>query len=163
MENWKIRKPLGQCSGTNKEFQPGEEYYAALVETDEDLQRRDYCAEYWHSEKPDVYCFWKTRLAESDRKKRRLFVDDRMLMSFFERLGRETEQEKLNFRFVVALILMRKKILKYDSSKVEKDTEIWRLRVTGENRCVDVVNPSLNEEQVEQLASQIGEILQVEL
>jgi len=162
MDEWEIDKPLGQCWGTGKKIEYGEEYFAALVETKEGLQRRDFCADYWQEKKPDVFCYWKTKLPHPDRKKQ-IFVDDEMLMAFFERLEGEREQEKINFRFVLALILMRKRCLKYDSSKIEGDKEIWRLRIAGDKQFVEVVNPHLDEEQIEQLSSQISQILQVEL
>ncbi len=162
MDEWEINKPLGQCHGTERKIEYGEEYFAALIETEEGLQRQDFCADYWASQKPDVFCYWKTRLPEPGQK-RQLFVDDQMLMAFFERLGKETEQEKINFRFVLALILMRKRILKYDETKTVDDQELWRLRIVGEKQIVEVINPHLDEEQIEQLSSQIGEILQTDL
>ncbi len=162
MSEWEIDKPLGQCSGTGKKIEYGEEYFAALVETNEGLVRRDFCADYWLAEKPNVYCYWKTRLPRPDEKKHK-FVDDEMLMAFFVRLEKETEQEKINFRFVLALILMRKRRLKYDSSKIEDNKEIWRLRIAGEKEFVEVTNPNLDDEQVKQLTSQVGEILQTDL
>jgi len=162
MDEWEIEKPLGQCYGTGKKIEYGEEYFAALVETKEGLQRRDFCADYWQAEKPDVFCYWKSKLPHPDQKKQ-IFVDDEMLMAFFERLGKEREQEKINFRFVLALILMRKRRLKYDLSKIEGDKEIWRLRIAGDKRFVEVINPHLDEEQIEQLSSQISQILQVDL
>ncbi len=162
MDEWEIDKPLGQCYGTGKKIEYGEEYFAALVETEDGLQRRDFCADYWLAEKPNVFCYWKTKLPHPDRKKH-IFVDDEMLMAFFERLERETEQERINFRFVLALILMRKRRLKYDSSKIEDDKEIWRLRIVSDKQFVDVVNPHLSEEQIEQLSSQLSEILQADL
>jgi hypothetical protein len=162
MSEWEINKPLGQCCGTGEKIGYGEEYFAALVETWEGLVRRDFCADYWLAEKPDVFCYWKTRLPRPDEKKH-IFVDDEMLMAFFERLEKETEQEKINFRFVLALVLMRKRRLKYDSSKIEGDKESWRLRITGEKEFVEVTNPKLDDEQVKQLTSQIGEILQTDL
>ena len=163
MDEWEIDKPLGRCCGSGEEIGYGEEYFAALVETEQGLQRRDFCADYWHKEKPDVFCYWKTKRPCPDEKKR-IFVDDEMLMTFFERLAEETEQEKINFRFVLTLILMRKRRLKYDLSKTENDREIWRLRVVGvDKQFVEVINPHLDEEQIEQLSSQIGQILQVSL
>jgi len=162
MDEWEIDKPLGQCYGTGKKIEYGEEFFAALVETDEGLARRDFCADYWQQEKPDVFCYWKTKLAAPDKKKQ-IFVDDEMLMAFFERLAEETEQEKINFRFVLALILMRKRRLKYDSTKTEGDKEIWHLKVVGEKQFVEVINPHLDEEQIEQLSSQLSQILQADL
>ncbi len=105
MGKWEIDKPLGRCYGTGKKIEYGEEYFAALVETDQGLARRDFCADYWQAEKPDVFCYWRTKLPEPGQKKK-VFIDDEMLMAFFERLAEETEQEKINFRFVLAFVLM---------------------------------------------------------
>jgi len=162
MSDWEINKPLGQCYGTGRKIEYGEEYFGALVETGEGLQRRDFCADYWEREKPNVFCYWKSRLPDPGKKKQ-IFVDDQMLLAFFERLENETEQEKINFRFVLALILMRKRRLKYDATRVEDAKEIWRLRIVGDKQIVEVINPHLDEEQIEQLSSQIGEILQTDL
>ena len=162
MGEWEVDKPLGQCYGTSRKIDYGEEYFGALVETDEGLQRRDFCADYWESEKPNVFCYWRSRLPHPNQKKQ-IFVDDEMLMAFFERLENETGQEKVNFRFVLALILMRKRRLKYDATRVENGKEIWRLRIVGEKEIIEVINPHLDEEQVEQLSSQIGQILQTDL
>ena len=163
MVEWEIKKTLGRCYGTDREFDCGEEYFASLVQTEEGLQRRDFSAEYWDSQKPEVYCYWKTKLPHPDQK-RQLFVDDEMLMVFFERLAEETQQEKIDFRFVLTLILMRKRRLKYDSSKTEDGRETWRLRIVGgDKQFVEVLNPQLDEERIEQLSSQVGQILQVDL
>lgn len=162
MDEWEIKTPMGQCCGTGSQIEPGQEYFAALVQTNEGLQRRDFCADYWNSNKPEVYCYWKSRLPDPEQKKK-LFVDDDMLMSFFERLAQETEQEKINFRFVLMLVLMRHRKLKYDSSSTENGQEKWRLKIAGTNDYVEVINPHLNEEQIEQLSSQISQILQVDM
>lgn len=162
MADWEITKPLGVCSGSGREIQEGQEYFGALVETEQGLERRDFSREYWEHDKPEVFCFWKTRLAAGDEKKQ-LFVDDEMLMAFFERLAGETDPEKVNFRFVLALVLMRKRRLKYDSTKMAGGTEIWCLRIAGTKDIVEVVNPHLADEQIEQLSSQMGQILQTDL
>ena len=165
MNDWEINKPLGQCCGSGKKIEYGEEYFGALVETGGELQRRDFSEDYWEKEKPSVFCYWKSKLPAPGQKKQ-IFVDDQMLMAFFERLENETEQEKVNFRFVLALILMRKRRLKYDTTKVEEGKEIWRLKIVGDKSAesrIEVINPRLDEEQIGQLSSQIGEILQTDL
>jgi hypothetical protein len=162
MADWTINKPLGQCCGTGRAIEPGQEYFGALVETEQGLERRDYSVEYWESEKPGVFCFWRSRLADPDDKKE-LFVSDEMLMAFFDRLSGETDPEKVSFRFVLALVLMRKRRLKYDATKMDGAREIWSLRVVGEKDLVEVVNPHLDDEQIELLTSQIGQILQADL
>lgn len=161
MAEWAINKPLGVCAGADTVIEPGQEYIATLVETPDGLVRRDYCQEYWQGNKPQVYCRWKTRMPGQEQKKN-LFVDDDMLLSFFERLENETDDDKLNFRFVLMLILMRKRILKYDTSKSGAGREIWVLKVAGRKEFAEVVNPHLTEEKISQLSQQLGQILQVE-
>ena len=162
MTEWDINKPLGQCCGTGRKIEIGEEYYAALVETPEGLQRRDFSAECWTFTHPEVYCYWKSKLPNPQEKKK-LFVDDDMLLAFFERLGLEEAADRVNLRFCVALVLMRKRLLKYESSEIEGANEVWTLRVTGRDERVRVINPHLAEDQIEELSNQIGEILQVEV
>jgi len=162
MADWEIRKTLGQCSGTEEEFAVGQEYFAALVAIEEGFERRDFSVKYWLEYKPEVYCFWKTKMVDPDNKKK-LFIDDEMLMSFFERLGEETDTEKVNFRFVLTLVLMRKRKLKYLSDAIRDGREIWHMRVAGEGREVTVVNPHLSEDQIESLSEQMGQIMQVDI
>lgn len=161
MADWEIRKTVGQCFGTGEEFAIGQEYFAALVSTDTGLERRDYSIEYWNQHKPEVYCFWKSKMPNPEQKKK-LLVDDDMLMAFFERLATETDTEKVNFRFVLALILMRKRKLKYEGCRMKDGQETWTLRVTGQDRFEEVVNPHLSEDQIEGLTGQMGQILQMD-
>jgi len=162
MATWEIYKPSGECAATGTQIEYGDEYYGALVDSPEGLVRKDYCAQYWEQEKPVVYCYWKTRLPHPNQKKK-VFVDDEMLMAFFDRLENDDQQDRVNFRFVLTLILMRKRRLKYEGSQVRDGHELWTLRVTGQKRHVEVENPHLNEEQIEELSEQMGQVLHADL
>jgi hypothetical protein len=52
MADWEINKPLGQCCGSGLKIEPGDDYYGALVETEQGLVRRDFSGVYWEREKP---------------------------------------------------------------------------------------------------------------
>jgi len=161
MADWEIHKSLGTCAGNGRAIQPDEEFIATLVEAGGKFERRDYSNEYWTENKPQVYCYWKSKMARPDLKKK-IFIDNDMLLAFFERMAEETEEEKVNFRFVLTLILMRKRILKYDSSKTEDGKEIWTVKISGRDETSQVINPHLTEDKIEQLSEQLGQILQVE-
>ncbi|MGA2916481.1 MAG: hypothetical protein ABSE89_10690 [Sedimentisphaerales bacterium] len=161
MAEWEIHKPLGTCAGSGKKIEPGEEYIAALVEVAGGFERKDYCIEHWTANKPAVYCYWKSQMAKDDKKKK-IFVDNDMLLAFFERLAAETDEEKINFRFVLTLVLMRKRLVKYDSSEKIDGKEMWTVRITGRDEKAQVLNPQLTEDKIEQLSQQLGQILQVE-
>ncbi len=161
MADWEIHKPLGTCSGSGRAIEPGEDFIATLVEAEGGFERRDYTVEYWMANKPAVYCYWKSTMPKDDKKKK-IFVDNDMLLAFFERLATETDEEKVNFRFVLTLVLMRKRLVKYDSSQTVDGKEIWKVKITGRNETADVVNPQLTEDKIGQLSDQLGQILQVE-
>lgn len=162
MADWQISKPLGKCSGSGIEINPLEEYYGALVETENGIERRDFSCEFWQKNQPQVYCYWKTQMPSPDQKKQ-IFIDDDIILSFFSRLQNETEQDKIDFRFVLCLVLMRKRILKYQNSKYENGLEIWQLKNMTDKEYVDVINPHLDEAKIDQLRQQMGQILQGDL
>lgn len=161
MEQWQVQRSEGVCAGTGRKLEPGEGYYAALIDKQDCFERRDYCREYWQEHEPAVYSFWKTRIPVAAQKKK-LFVDDEVLINFFERLAGENEPLKVNFRFVLALVLMRKRLLKYEDTRRVNSQEIWSMRFVKQQKIHDVVNPQLGEEQIEEVSRQLSGILRGE-
>ncbi|MBN1844288.1 MAG: hypothetical protein JW810_01310 [Sedimentisphaerales bacterium] len=159
IEQWEVQRSEGLCAGTGRKLEPGEEYYAALIDKKTHFERRDYCRQYWQDQKPEVYSFWMTRMPLPTQKKK-LFVDDQVLINLFERLAEETDGLKLNFRFVLALILMRKKLLKYEDSRRQGAREIWTMRFVKETQQHEVINPNLDEEKIQEVSQELGAILQ---
>jgi len=162
MEQWQVQRTAGQCAGTGEKLEPGQEYYAALIDKKTHFDRLDFCCQYWQEHKPEVFSFWKTRMPLPNQKKK-LFVDDQVLINFFERLAEESEPVKVNFRFVLALILMRKRILKYEDSRCQNAQEIWRIRLVRDKKIYELVNPNLNDAQIEEVSQELSTILRGEL
>lgn len=159
IEQWDIQKSQGRCAGTDRKLEPGEEYVAALIDSKTSFERRDYSVEYWNSSQPKVFSYWKTRIPEPTQKKK-LLVDDHVLINFFERLADEQDELKLRFRFVLTLILMRKRLIKYEQSIKELDKEIWQVRLMSDKSLHQVVNPQLEDDQIEQVSQELSVILQ---
>jgi len=162
MEQWNIQRSGGTCAGTGRELAPGEEYYAALVDEQDSFERKDFSLEYWQEHRPEVFSYWKTVVPVPSAKKK-LFVDDGVLINLFERLADEKEPVRINFRFVLALILMRKRLLKYEDSQRQDSVEIWKMRFVRDTNIHDVINPHLEEDQIEQVSQELSGILQGEL
>jgi hypothetical protein len=162
MEQWEVQRCAGVCAGTDRKLEPGEEYYAALIDRQTHFERQDYCREYWQQQQPEVFSYWITRIPLPNQKKK-LFVDDGVLINLFERLAQEDDTLKINFRFVLALILMRKRLLKYEDTQRTDNTEIWKMRFVRETNLHDVINPHLDDEQIQQVSQELSTILQGEL
>jgi hypothetical protein len=109
-----------------------------------------------------VLAHWQTVMPRPEQKQK-LFVDDQVLCELFERLGSTTDPSKLSFRFVLGLILMRKRMIIYESSSVQDSREIWLVRFKGRDDRLELINPRLDEQQVLEVSQQLSEILNQEL
>lgn len=155
---FEVVRPVGRCAISGREIRPGETFHTALFETAQGFERRDYAAECWSAPPEGAFCVFKTRIAEKPAR-RRTFIDDESLIHFFTRLGDETEPLKLNFRYVLALIMMRKRLLRYERSLRDGDAEYWQVRLSRDGSLHQVRNPVLDEQQITQLTSELGLIL----
>jgi hypothetical protein len=165
MTDWAIGRTTGRCAVSGRELAEGERYYAAVFDRGDTFERRDYSEACWQGPPEGAFCSWRARIPQRDER-RRQFVDDEVLMDFFERLGGESEESKIQFRFVLALILMRKRLLKYVREVEEHGAKWWTVRLMGpfkpaeEERALRrVLNPELDEGQIEEVSRQLGVIL----
>jgi hypothetical protein len=158
-----VSRPHGRCHVTQEAIEPGTKFMAALRETPAGFERVDVSLGAWPQfDRADVLAHWQTVMPRAEQK-RKVFVDDQVLCELFERLGSATEPAKLNFRFVLGLILMRKRMIIYEATRNEAEREVWSVRFKGRDDRLDLVNPKLDETQVHEVSQQLGEILNEEL
>ncbi len=161
--NWEIAKSQQKCQACERLFQDQEEYFSGLYDQDNKFIRKDFCPECWdRQDRAQIYSFWKTRCVPKEEKVRK-FVDDSVIMDFFLRLQNAEDAAKKNFRYVLALLLMRKKLLKFEDVKKGDGGEALILRDPVENRVFEVYNPQLAEEQIQQVTEEVGQILNVQI
>jgi hypothetical protein len=160
---YQVARPLGRCAVSGQVIEIGQKFMAALRETPAGFERVDVSLPHWPEfSRQDVIGFWQSTMPRAEQKKK-VFVDDQVLCDIFERLATATEPAKLNFRFVLGLILMRKRMILYEGSRNESDREIWIVRFKGRDDKLDLLNPRLNEQQVLEVSQQLSEILNEEL
>lgn len=136
---------------------------AALREIPTGFDRLDIDPQCWNDfDRQGVIAYWQTIVPQPSAKKK-LFVDDQVLCELFERLAGTEDPGKLSFRFVLGLILMRKRLVIYESSRVVDQKEIWTVRLKGKDQRLELLDPKLNEQQVTDVSRQLGEILNEEL
>jgi hypothetical protein len=163
MEEWDVARASGQCCLCRAVIDQGQEYYAVLTETGEGFERKDYCLECWGEGGQEHFCFWRSRIpVKEGASKRKLLVDDGMLINFFERLENDDEAMRVRFRFVLALILMRKKLLRYEQTVSDGEREYWQMRLGATNAIHQVVNPKMDDRQIAEVSAQLGVILRGE-
>lgn len=166
-KDFKISKTAGICTKTGEEIAPGESFMAVARMTDEDILREDYSLAAWEtldaealSADPDVLGIWRTRRPQTEEKKK-LLIDDNLILQFFERLDGTDDPSRLNFRYVLCLILMRKRLLAYEGmTRREDGTEVWQMRRRGSDKMHDVIDPKLEKDKITTVSQQLGDIMQ---
>jgi hypothetical protein len=158
MSDFEVARAVGRCFVSGREIAPGEAFYTVLLETPQGFERRDYTSESWTGPPEGSFCHFKTRLPAKDQKKK-TFVDDEVLIAFFHRLAASDEAIKQRFRFVLSLILLRKRLLKYERTIREGISEFWEMRLMRDKSVHRVFNPLLDDAQIAELTGQLGVIL----
>src|ERR1019366_9793350 len=135
-----------------------ERYYTALVEADHLFVRKDFCQEAWRGPPAGAFSFWTGRVSTVTDKVKPRFDDD-LLEECFQRLEGQAEPSRVNFRYVVALLLMRRKRFRYETSVVENGLERMTLRCLRTNVKHEVVNPRLNDDEMTQVQEEVFNVL----
>ncbi|MFW6146330.1 MAG: hypothetical protein ACOC7R_03255 [Planctomycetota bacterium] len=165
-KEYNIARSAGHCARCEKALEPNETFMATVVEAAGGLVRRDWCLACWddpdRGDVGELFGQWRAVVPEPTAKKR-LFVDDDVLVHFFHRLAGDERESRRAFRFVLTLVLMRKRLLTYLRSRRDDDgREIWTLRRRGDGEH-EVVNPELDEDRIAEVSEQLSEILEGDL
>lgn len=159
-----VPKPIGACAVCGEAIAPESEFVTTVRETATGLERLDVSLKCWEGfDRTGLLGFWHATMPLPGEEKRKLFVDDEVLSQLFERLADAQEPLKVQFRFVLGLILMRKRLIVYEGSRHETDRDFWIVRMKGKEEHLDLIDPKLNEQQVAEVSQQLGQILSEEL
>lgn len=160
------------CAASGRTLETGESFVAALAQSmeTEEFARLDYAPEAWEAGarpvRPYVLLgYWRGKLGVPGAKPR-LLIDDASLVDLFEQTQemqeREPTEEREAFRFVLALILIRKRLLVVEKSKggsMFVRPKGPRGDVVDESSLVEVTDPGLDEGTIAKVAAQLQGVL----
>lgn len=158
MVDYQIQENTRRCEITGRALQPGEKFYSALIDEGGKLLRKDFSSEAWQGPPQGTFGFWAGRVPSQDEK-RRPRIDDELLVDCCRRLNGQTEPSRVNFRFVAALLLMRRKRFKFEGMRTEGGREILCLRCVRTRETYEVVDPRLNEEEIAEVQEEVFKVL----
>lgn len=187
--DYEIGRPGNRCAVSGRELGVGEPFVGALLDIPEadDLARVDICPEAWAasngsethivevSESRDgaegrvrrrVFAYWHGVIPESNKKSDPLIGAD-SLMGIFDSLEGTDEPRRLAFRYVLALLLVRKRLLVLEGQRPAEGDQPARLLVRRkadgpEGELVEVVDPELDERSVLEVTEQLQSVLNTE-
>lgn len=161
--DWEITKVGQRCAGCEYVFQEEDKLFSVLRDRQTEFVRQDYCQACWReADGGELFSFWRTHVPKKDEPPKR-FVDNDVLVNFFSRLEGEEEPLKVNFRYVLALLLIRKKLLTFKTIRRDGDSEWLVLYDRRDERNQEVLNPNLSEEEVCAVTEECGKLLNMRL
>jgi len=158
MIDYQIQPNTRRCFITGRELKPGEKFYSVLLDESGQFVRHDYGAEVWQGPPEGAFSFWAGKVPVSDENKRPR-IDDEMLLDCFCRLEGQADSGRINFRYVVSLLLMRRKRLKFEAAHTEDGHEILRLRESRTGAEYEVVNPGLTDDEMAAVQEEVLRVL----
>ena len=179
-----IGRCTGRCAATDRALEPGEHCIAVLARPDSPpeepqessrkgrgegpvVERLDFSLASWEqawSQEPlkeRVLCWWKATVPDPDTPSRR-FVDDSVLLDLFERLEDDDDEQRQAFRFVLGLILLRRRKLRMVDREKDGEQTIWVFKRVGAAEDAPLsraVDPQLDESDADEIAEQLSEIV----
>ncbi len=156
---WEIKKGSNGCVLCNKGFSEEEEYYSALFDESNAFARKDFCTSCWNRDNQEgFFSFWKTKVPKKNKPAQTL-INSEILLDMFVRLAGHDQVHQRNFRYVLALYLIRKKIFKLKSLKRQEGEEIITLSYPKDDREFSVANPNLTEEEIAAITIEMNHLL----
>jgi len=160
MAEWKIRRRHGECTRCQSVFEEGGRLASVLrLDEEKDLLREDLCESCWGADSPATYLFWWFTRFHASRK-RTLQLDLGSLERLFMELEGKQEQQLAELRYLLCLLLMRKRKLKLKQVKRGKQGEELILRRPRRDENLAVWVFDFTPERIEELRLRLQEVLE---
>jgi hypothetical protein len=156
---WYINRGAKTCFLCERTFPEEEVYFSALYDEKNTFERKDFCVGCW-DKKGDaaVFSHWKAKVPKKPETVQR-YANIDVFYDLFNKLENENDISRVNFRYVLSLYLMRKKILKLISSHKSNGNEYLVLLIVKEGKETEVLKPQLTKEEVLSVTDEIGKLV----
>ena len=159
MTDYEIHGPARACAATGRELKPGDHFHAVLTEQDGKLVRTDYAAEAWAGAPADAIAHWAGRVPAAD-KPRKPVINDEVLIGCFDRLKESADADGQNFRYVAALLLMRRKRFRFeDVARDASGRDVLILKDAKSGAVHEVLDPRLTDDQIAAAQAEVFRVL----
>lgn len=159
MTDFEVPNPTKACSVSGRVLAAGEKCYTVLSEEAGKYVRRDFAAEAWRGAPPGTVAFWAGRVPASDRPRKPTFNEE-LLVDWFHHLAGRAEPDRVNFRYVVALLLMRRKRLKFeDATRTDAGDGVLCLRDAKTGTRHAVPDPRLTADEAAAVQDEVFRVL----
>ncbi len=156
--DWNMPRQAERCAACDRSFDAGEEIQVQLYASAEGYTRSDFCASCLLPDEPSVVGVWRTRRPPDELKSPQVF-DRAAIYALFQNLEDTTEVRQIQLRFVLALMLWRKRVIQLERSIESDNRSIWEFSVPKSDTVHRVERPDLAEDELESLSLQLEALM----
>lgn len=156
---WSIDRSAKSCTQCSRSFKEEEEYFSALYDKDDVFIRSDFCIVCWGQDKDKgAFSYWKTKVQKKIDNVQR-YANTDVFYALFSKTENESNPSSINFRYVLSLYLMRKKILKLKTVDKSNGNETLIYQNLKEAKEEKVLKPQLGKEEIMTVTEEIGKLV----
>jgi hypothetical protein len=160
LSEWEIKARSHRCARTNEPFRDGAYIYTLLFRERIGFRREDISEKAWRELKDasSLFSFWKAKY-EAPPPRPPESMPKESTEELLRRLIRDERPDQLNARYVLAVMLERKKILKQVDVRETSDEKwlIYEHAKSGE--AFIIVDPRLRLDQIDAVQQELMDLL----
>ena len=155
---YKVNRCTRQCYDLKRPLREGEWYYSVVLESGDEFVRRDYAEESWSDPPEGTVGWWKCRMPTSGQKKM-VLAPVAVLTDLLCQM--ESQPGKAKSRYLLALMLMRKRVVRpLDTGSVDADAEpSLRLEVIATGTEIEVPVCVISRNESDSLRDELNSLL----
>ena len=160
-QEWSIQSRTDRCAVTGAPFQDGDYFYTLLFEDGPGLRREDISEAAWkaRNENQQPYSFWRSKF-EAPPAAAPETLPKQTAEDLLRRYMEETSEQHAAARYLLAVMLERKKLLKEVETKRTTEGGLIRIYEHVKSGEVFVVpDPQLRLDQIEHVRAEVSALL----
>jgi len=157
---WDIKGRSGKCAVTGQDFQAGEYFYTLLFHDKEGFRRTDLSEEAWRQRNDNIqpFSFWRSKFepppALQPEPLARETAED-----LLRRYMAGTDTRHANTRYILALMLERKRLLKQIEARDDGFGRVLIYEHAKTGEVFVIPDPALRLDQLEAVQNEVAALL----
>ncbi|MGL4420056.1 MAG: hypothetical protein ACRCZF_05275 [Gemmataceae bacterium] len=158
MREYTLAAPGRVCALTGRTLVVGDAYYGVLTEQAGKLVRTEIAEDAWQGPPSEAIAFWRGRIPATATP-RKPTLDDEHVLAVFRQFATATEARRRHLRYVLALLLIRRKQLVLEDTRSVRGQDILLVREARRSARHEVPDPQLTAAEMAAVQDEVLEVL----
>lgn len=161
LSEYQVSRCSRRCSTLDRPLGPGETFYSVVIEDDENFVRMDISAEAWDGPPEDAIGWWQGKMPEAGTGRMKL-APNHVLIELIRQMSDEPHRAAV--RYLLALMLMRKRVLRTVEPSEDADNDGKLLfQVASDGTQIELTECDIPSSERDRIREELIELLYCEV